>query len=408
MNRSNSELVAAAMVLPVYGTDANDATPDQRAANSSIYGVETAAEVVSKFRPAGLLLVERIPFHKGFADVKLGMLDSSERLRSFVEGVQEVARVEQMEPLLIVADQEGGAGSRLPGVALPAPAIIGGTRDSAVAKEAGRLTSQVARAHGVGVVLGPLADLGLGNAAIGDRAFSADPHEVARLAASWVSGAQGSRVQVTDEQGSNAASTGIVAVAKHWPGHGRANADSHVSVPVLDVDASVWASEELVPFAATINAQVAGILVAHLRAPSIDPSGALASQSFALTNKLRREHGFTGFTMTDALWMPSARTSAASDAQVAVRSFQAGIDLLLAPPDPAGTCTLASTTPDLSEHMQSHSPQSHHPLNEHPQSQLLRSSQDRITRLRSRHPAVDRRIDLDELNAEIQHFNATL
>lgn len=398
MTRSNSELVAAAMVLPVYGTDANDATPDQRAANSSIYGVETAAEVVSKFRPAGLLLVERIPFHEGFADVKLGMLDSSERLRSFVEGVQEVARVEQMEPLLIVADQEGGAGSRLPGVALPAPAIIGGTRDSAVAREAGRLTSQVARAHGVGVVLGPLADLGLGNAAIGDRAFSADPHEVARLAASWVSGVQGSGVS----------RTGIFGVAKHWPGHGRANADSHVSVPVLDVDASVWATEELVPFAATVNAQVAGILVAHLRAPSIDPCGALASQSFALTNKLRRELGFTGFTMTDALWMPSARTSAASDAQVAVRSLQAGIDLLLAPPDPAGTCTLASTTPDLSEHMQSHSPQSHHPQNEPTQSQLLRSSQDRITRLRSRHPAVDRAIDLDELNTEIQNFNATL
>ena len=393
MTRSNSELVAAAMVLPVYGTDANDATPDQRAANSSIYGVETAAEVVSKFRPAGLLLVERIPFHEGFADVKLGMLDSSERLRSFVEGVQEVARVEQMEPLLIVADQEGGAGSRLPGVALPAPAIIGGTRDSAVAKEAGRLTSQVARAHGVGVVLGPLADLGLGNAAIGDRAFSADPHEVARLAASWVSGVQGSGLS----------RTGIFGVAKHWPGHGRANADSHVSVPVLDVDASVWATEELVPFAATVNAQVAGILVAHLRAPSIDPCGALASQSFALTNKLRRELGFAGFTMTDALWMPSARTSAASDAQVAVRSLQAGIDLLLAPPDPAGTCTLASTTPDLSEHMQSQNLQS-----KHPQSQLLRSSQDRITRLRSRHPAVDRAIDLDELNTEIQNFNATL
>ena len=393
MTRSNSELVAAAMVLPVYGTDANDATPDQRAANSSIYGVETAAEVVSKFRPAGLLLVERIPFHEGFADVKLGMLDSSERLRSFVEGVQEVARVEQMEPLLIVADQEGGAGSRLPGVVLPAPAIIGGTRDSAVAKEAGRLTSQVARAHGVGVVLGPLADLGLGNAAIGDRAFSADPHEVARLAASWLSGVQGSGLS----------RTGIFGVAKHWPGHGRANADSHVSVPVLDVDASVWATEELVPFAATVNAQVAGILVAHLRAPSIDPCGALASQSFALTNKLRRELGFTGFTMTDALWMPSARTSAASDAQVAVRSLQAGIDLLLAPPDPAGTCTLASTTPDLSEHMQSQNLQS-----KHPQSQLLRSSQDRITRLRSRHPAVDRAIDLDELNTEIQNFNATL
>ena len=393
MTRSNSELVAAAMVLPVYGTDANDATPDQRAANSSIYGVETAAEVVSKFRPAGLLLVERIPFHEGFADVKLGMLDSSERLRSFVEGVQEVARVEQMEPLLIVADQEGGAGSRLPGVALPAPAIIGGTRDSAVAKEAGRLTSQVARAHGVGVVLGPLADLGLGNAAIGDRAFSADPHEVARLAASWVSGVQGSGVS----------RTGIFGVAKHWPGHGRANADSHVSVPVLDVDASVWAAEELVPFAATVNAQVAGILVAHLRAPSIDPSGALASQSFALTNKLRRELGFTGFTMTDALWMPSARTSAASDAQVAVRSLQAGIDLLLAPPDPAAICALVATTPELSKRLQSQNLQ-----NKHPQSQLLRSSQDRITRLRSRHPAVDRAIDLDELNTEIQNFNASL
>ena len=370
------------MVLPVYGTDAHETTQDQAAANFAIYGVETAAEVISKFRPAGLLLVERIPFHVGFEEVQLGMLDTSERLRSFVEGAQEVARVEQMDPLLIVADQEGGAGSRLPSVALPAPALIGAVEDSelatSMAEQAGRLTSEAARAHGVGVVLGPLADLGLGNAAIGDRAFSSDPNEVARLAAAWVSGVQGSRVE----------GNRVVGVVKHWPGHGRAGSDSHVSTPVLNVGAELWAREELTPFAATIDAEVAGVLLAHLRAPSLDSSGALASQSPVLMKKLRDELSFEGFTMTDALWMPSARTSAATDAEVAVASLHAGIDLLLAPPDPEGSAELAEEDPELM--------------------QRVASSVTRIARLRSQHPPVDRTIDLDGLNAEIHHFNANL
>ena len=373
---------ASTMVLPVYGTDAHETTQDQAAANFAIYGVETAAEVISKFRPAGLLLVERIPFHVGFEEVQLGMLDTSERLRSFVEGAQEVARVEQMDPLLIVADQEGGAGSRLPSVALPAPALIGAVEDSelatSMAEQAGRLTSEAARAHGVGVVLGPLADLGLGNAAIGDRAFSSDPNEVARLAAAWVSGVQGSRVE----------GNRVVGVVKHWPGHGRAGSDSHVSTPVLNVGAELWAREELTPFAATIDAEVAGVLLAHLRAPSLDSSGALASQSPVLMKKLRDELSFEGFTMTDALWMPSARTSAATDAEVAVASLHAGIDLLLAPPDPEGSAELAEEDPELM--------------------QRVASSVTRIARLRSQHPPVDRTIDLDGLNAEIHHFNANL
>ena len=383
---------ASTMVLPVYGTDAHETTQDQAAANLAIYGVETVAEVISKFRPAGLLLVERIPFHVGFEEVQLGMLDTSERLRSFVEGAQEVARVEQMDPLLIVADQEGGAGSRLPSVALPAPALIGAVEDSelatSMAEQAGRLTSEAARAHGVGVVLGPLADLGLGNAAIGDRAFSSDPNEVARLAAAWVSGVQSSGVQSSGVQGSGVEGNSVVGVVKHWPGHGRAGSDSHVSTPVLNVAAELWAREELTPFAATIDAEVAGVLLAHLRAPSLDSSGALASQSPVLMKKLRDELSFEGFTMTDALWMPSARTSAATDAEVAVASLHAGIDLLLAPPDPEGSAELAEADPELM--------------------QRVASSVTRIARLRSQHPPVDRTIDLDGLNAEIHHFNANL
>ena len=365
--------VAAAMVLPVYGGDAHEATPGQANANRSIYGVATAAEVISKYRPAGLLLVDRIPFHDGFAEVELGMLSSTERLRCFVESVQEVARAEQMMPLLIVADQEGGEGSRLPTPALPSPAEIGQTQDSAIGAHAGVLTGRAARAHGVGIVLGPLGDLGLGNAAIGGRAFSSDPAVVATLATSWVRGLQ---------------TQGVSGVVKHWPGHGRANADSHVRTPVLNVDADTWSREELLPFEAAINADVAGVLVAHLTAPLLDPSGALASQSPVLVEKLRDELSFAGFTMSDALWMPSARSSAANDAEVAVATLRAGIDLLLAPPDPSGTSALTQKAPELEE--------------------TAKSSLDRIARLRSRQPQVDWTVDIDELSAEILEFNANL
>ena len=365
-------LAAATMVLPVYGTELCGATDEQAAANRSIYGVDTAAEVISRYRPAGLVLVEGIPFHDGFEDLKLGMLDTSERLRCFIEEAQELASHEQMAPLLIVADQEGGVGSRLPSIALPAPAIIGRTASAELAERAGELTGRAALAHGVGVVLGPLADLDLGNAAIGDRAFSSDPAAAALLVTGWVKGVQ---------------TNGVVGVAKHWPGHGRASADSHVGTPALDVDVEHWRREERLPFSAAIEAGIAGVLIAHLTAPALDQSGALASQSSELMNRLRNGLGFEGFTMSDALWMPSARKSALNDAEVALASLNAGVDLLLAPPDPAGTGELAaSAIPGLVER--------------------LDKAVGRIAVLRSNHPVVDRAIDVAELNAEIQEFNA--
>ena len=221
-------------------------------------------------------------------------------------------------------------------------------------------------------MLGPLADLDLGNAAIGDRAFSSDPAAAALLVAGWVKGVQ---------------TNGVVGVAKHWPGHGRASADSHVSTPALDVDVELWRREERLPFSAAIEAGIAGVLIAHLTAPALDQSGALASQSPELMNRLRNGLGFEGFTMSDALWMPSARKSALNDAEVALASLNAGVDLLLAPPDPAGAGELAaSAIQGLVER--------------------LDKAVERIAVLRSNHPVVDRAVDVAELNAEIQEFNA--
>ena len=378
MTRTLNILAAATMVLPVYGSTATETTDEQAAANRSIYGVATPAEVISKHRPAGLVFVERIPFHEGFSNVDLGMLGDSERFRNFVESVQEVARIEELEPLLIVADQEGGAVSRIPVSALPAPAVIGRTGSDAVARRAGELTSRAARAHGVGVVLGPLADLGLGNAAIGDRAFAPNPEVVSRLAAAWLRGVQ--------EHGSQ--KHGVRAVAKHWPGHGRVTADSHVSTPSLDIEAGVWRAEERMPFDAAVTAGVAGVLVAHMRAPTLDPTNRIATQSTAIIDELRSGLGFSGLVMSDALWMPSARTSAPNDAEVAIAALNAGVDILLAPPDPAGTSALAESNPGMRSRIE--------------------AAVERASTWRTTHVEVDRTIDVDELNSEIETFTREL
>lgn len=373
MTRTLHDLASATMVLPVYGTTVDEATDAQAAANRSIYGVDTAAEVIVRHRPAGLVFVERIPFHRGFEDVDLGMLGDSERFRAFVEGVQQTARSEELEPLLIVADQEGGVVNRIPVSELPAPAVIGRTGSEEVAERAGELTCWAALAHGVGVVLGPLADLGLGNAAIGDRAFSSDPVMAARLASAWVRGVQ---------------KQGIRSVVKHWPGHGRATTDSHVSTPSLDIEADVWRAEERTPFDAAVDADVAGVLVAHMRAPTLDPTNMIATQSPVIIDELRSGLGFAGAIMSDALWMPSARTSASNDAEAAIAVLNAGVDLLLAPPDPAATAALAAQKPEMRGRFE--------------------AAEQWATAWRSTHPEVDRSIDVDELNNEIEAFTREL
>ena len=225
-------------------------------------------------------------------------------------------------PLLVASDFEGGTSIRLNGGTLLPPNMgVGATGSDSAAYELGRITALEGRAVGVQLAFAPVADVNNNpaNPIINTRAFGEDPAEVGRMVAAEVRGLQ---------------DHGMLATAKHFPGHGDTGTDSHLALPVIS---SSWArldSVELVPFRAAIAAGVDVVMSAHIALPGID-RGQLRPGTVApniLTGILRDSLGFRGLIVTDALNM--AGVADAYGAEAGVRAFLAGADLLLQPADP--------------------------------------------------------------------------
>ncbi|MFI5235688.1 MAG: glycoside hydrolase family 3 N-terminal domain-containing protein [Gemmatimonadales bacterium] len=222
-------------------------------------------------------------------------------------------------PLLIAADLERGAGQQVRGLTeLPPPAALASLGDPAAIRWAGAVTAREARSVGINWVLAPVADLDLEprNPIVQSRSFGADSVAVGAAVAEWVRGC---------------AEGGALACAKHWPGHGRTVGDSHDGVPVV-VSGMDALTEDAEPFRAAIKAGVAAVMTAHVAFPALDPSGAPATFSALILGRLRREFGFDGLVVTDALMMEGALGQGIGGAAVA--ALAAGCDLLLYPKDP--------------------------------------------------------------------------
>lgn len=225
-------------------------------------------------------------------------------------------------PLLIAADIETGAGQQLWGATLLPPLMalgaIGSERD---AYEAGKITAIEARAQGVNWAFAPVADVNVNpdNPIINIRSFGGDPESVGRLAAAWIRGAQ---------------DHGLLATAKHFPGHGDTAIDSHSTLPTLTTDRARLDRVELAPFRACIEAGVGAMMTAHIAVPALDPSGVPATLSRAImTDLLRTEMGFAGLVVTDALIMGGI-TQGYDEAMAVAKALEAGCDVLLMPRDP--------------------------------------------------------------------------
>jgi beta-N-acetylhexosaminidase len=226
-------------------------------------------------------------------------------------------------PLLIAADLESGASFRLTG-ATPFPpnmgvAAAGGEQD---AYEMGRITALEGRAVGIHLAFAPVADVNSNpaNPIINTRSFGEDPAMVARLVAANIRGLQ---------------EHGMLATAKHFPGHGDTETDSHLSVPVIGEAWPRLDTLELVPFRAAIDAGASFVMSAHLAMPAIssDPRRPATLDAQILTGVLRDSLHFRGAVVTDALDMGGiVNTYGAGEA--AVLAFLAGADLLLQPAEP--------------------------------------------------------------------------
>ena len=240
------------------------------------------------------------------------------------EAMQELVRdltAAAPHPLLIASDLERGAGQQVRELTGLPPLLGLASLGPEAVREAARLTAREARDVGINWVLAPVVDLDAepANPIVQTRAFGRDPEEVAALAAAWIMACQAG---------------GVLACAKHYPGHGRTLTDSHAGLPVV-ASSRLVLEADLVPFRAAAQAGVASVMTAHVAYPALDASGAPATYSRAIvTHLLREELGFDGLVVTDALVMEGA-LQGLDERQGAVRAVEAGCDLLLYPHDVA-------------------------------------------------------------------------
>jgi beta-N-acetylhexosaminidase len=246
--------------------------------------------------------------------------------------LQRLSRV----PLLVSADLESGAGFRARGgffvpngldlggaTLFPVQMAIGASRDTTHAWELGRITAIEGRALGIHIGYAPVLDVNNnpGNPVIGPRSFGEDPRLVAMMGAALIRGMQ---------------ANGMMATAKHFPGHGDTEVNSHLDLPSIRVSRARLDSVELVPFREAIRAGVGAVMTFHGSLPALDSSGVPATISPTVMNGLlRRELGFRGLLVTDALDMRGV-LSKMGLAEAVKRAVIAGSDVLLMPPDIPG------------------------------------------------------------------------
>jgi len=233
---------------------------------------------------------------------------------------QKLAKV----PLLIAADFEAGAANRVTGATLFPPLMsLGAAGSGDLAYAMGRITALEGRAMGIHMTYAPVVDVNINpdNPIINTRSFGADPALVSRLAGAFIRGVQGN---------------GMIATAKHFPGHGDTSVDSHTLMPTIEADLERLEKVELFPFQAAIDAGVKAVMSAHLAVPALDPAPGVPATLSApiMTGLLREKMGFKGLIVTDALEMAGV-TNTYTTEEAALRAILAGVDQLLLPPEPA-------------------------------------------------------------------------
>ena len=265
------------------------------------------------------------------------------------ESVILVNRMQQMAhyPLLISADLEAGTGMRFDDtINFPWNMAVAATGNPEYARRQGEITGREARALGVQQIFAPVVDVNnnAANPVINVRSYGEDPADVARFAAAFTEGAQ---------------DAGVIATAKHFPGHGDTAVDSHRGLPEINVDRERLNSVEFVPFRASVNAGIGAVMIGHIALPKIDATPVTplprnvkgkpidtdeageiidekaaipATMSPVIGNILRNDLKFPGLIVTDALSM-SGLTIYFTQEEAAVRALEAGADMLLKPAD---------------------------------------------------------------------------
>jgi beta-N-acetylhexosaminidase len=235
-------------------------------------------------------------------------------------------------PLLVSSDLEPGLGRLETGLfthylletggatAFPPQMAIGATGREEDAYDVAKAIAEEGRAVGIHVNFAPVVDVNNNpaNPVINVRSFGEDASRVARLSAQFVKGTLAG---------------GMLPTAKHFPGHGDTDVDSHVGLPVVGADLQRLQAVEFVPFRAAIDAGAAMVMTAHISLPAFDSVGVPATLSpKIITGLLRDTMHFTGVTITDAMTMEGVGKGYTTE-QSSVLAIKAGADILLKPTD---------------------------------------------------------------------------
>jgi beta-glucosidase-like glycosyl hydrolase/CubicO group peptidase (beta-lactamase class C family) len=223
-------------------------------------------------------------------------------------------------PLMITIDAEWGLGMRLDSITkFPYQLTLGAMSGPSLIYEMGIAVGEQCKRMGINVNYAPVVDINNNpdNPVIGFRSFGEDKNKVTEFGLAYMKGMQ---------------DAGIMACAKHFPGHGDVNVDSHLDLPVIKKSRKQLDSLELQPFRELFNAGVGSVMIAHLYVPAIDSSTnrATSLSKNNVTNLLRHDLGYNGLTFTDALEMKGVAKYWPSG-EAAVEALIAGNDMLCLP-----------------------------------------------------------------------------
>ncbi|MFT3739857.1 MAG: glycoside hydrolase family 3 N-terminal domain-containing protein [Breznakibacter sp.] len=254
-------------------------------------------EMINRYQPGGILV----------------MKNKAEPIVSFINKAQRRSNV----PMLTAIDAEWGLAMRVEGVVpYPRAMVLGAITNDTLLYRTGMGMARQLREMGISVSFGPVADVNNNpaNPVIGVRSFGENANRVARSSVWLMHGLQDG---------------GVMAVAKHFPGHGDTHTDSHLALPIIDHSRQRFDSLELVPFAALIKNGVYGVMTAHLEVPGLEPLAGLPSSLSRkiVTDLLKIQMGFSGLVVTDAMNMKGVK-KAGQPGRVDALALAAGNDVV--------------------------------------------------------------------------------
>ena len=248
-----------------------------------------------------------------------GNIEDVEQVAGLVFDMQRHARKKENLPLFVAIDQEGGLVNRInKGVTVfPGNMALGATGDKELSREAARVTARELRILGINMNFAPVVDVNSepANPIIGIRSFGSDPGLVAKMGQAMI-------IPYREE--------GVIATAKHFPGHGNTDIDSHYGLPLISQTLEELKTIELYPFRSMVEKGVPAVMSAHIEVPALEPvEGVPATLSESILEGLLRDQmGFEGVIVADSLGM-GALDQHYGIVEAALSAFEAGCDILL-------------------------------------------------------------------------------